>query len=816
MLMNNLCFTKYFLSINLLRFLFFLFTITSFSGKSIAQNITQTIRGRVQDKISGTPLIGASVIIQDTSLVLGVTTDVNGNFKIEKVPVGKINIKITYIGFKDYTLSNITLISGKELVLEISMEEKVITGKIVEIKGSSDKTSINNKMATVSARSFNVDETERYAGSLNDVSRMASNFAGVGGSNDSRNDIIIRGNSPSGLLWRLEGVDIPNPNHYAAFGTTGGPVSMLNNTLLSNSDFITGAFPAEYGNAISGVFDLKMRNGNNEKHEFLGQIGFNGLELGAEGPLSKKSGSSYLINYRYSTLQLFEMMGMDLGTTGVPFYQDLSFKLNFPNTKIGSISLFGLGGISDIEMFDSRKDTAKEELNLYGFEGFDITNGSDVGVAGLSQVYLFSNSAYSRLTVSLSHHKFVTIIDSLTPITLEKNPWYRNDFTENKFFASFFFNKKINSKLNYKAGCMMSNLYFILADSAFFSNDSSFHVLTDYNGNTVLMQPYVQWQYKFSDELIFNAGLHAEYFFLNHSYSVEPRFGFKWNFAPTQWLNIGYGQHSQMLPITVYFKQVMMPDSTYSRTNENVGLIHSSHYVLGYDLLLSEFMRLKAETYYQYIYHAAVNACKPDEFSILNEGANFGVWTPDTLAANGNGYNYGLEITLEHFLNKGFYFLFTASLFESKYRGSNGILHNTAFNGNYIFNGLIGKEFILKSKKGKCIKNIAFDIKSIYSGGQRYTPSTAAPDPSSGYLLYMQEYDWKKAYTLKYKNYVRSDLKITFRRNGKKTTQEWGVNITNFFNRKNILNDSFNKKTGEKSYNYQTGRLIIPQYRIIF
>lgn len=799
-----------------LRFIFLGINLLLLSCFLHAQDISQTIRGKVLDKITRSPLIGASVIIPESVPLQGSTTDINGDFKIERVPVGKVSLLVTYLGYSDVTLSNITLNSGKELVLEILMEEKVITGKILEVKANSDKTVINNKMATVSARSFNVDETERYAGSLNDVSRMASNFAGVGGMNDSRNDIIIRGNSPSGLLWRLEGVDIPNPNHYAAFGTTGGPISMLNNTLLSNSDFMTGAFPAEYGNAISGVFDLKMRNGNNEKHEFLGQIGFNGLEFGAEGPVSRKNGSSYLINYRYSTLSVFEMMGMDFGTTGVPFYQDLSFKVNFPRTKIGSISFFGLGGKSDIEMFDSRKDTTEDKLNMYGGEGFDITNGSDVAVMGLTHTYMINTSTYTRLTLSASYHNFATIIDSLTPVTLAKTPWYRNDFTEDKIFASFFINKKINSKHNYKTGVHVSNLFFNLVDSVFQSSDTAFLVLTDYDGSTFLIQPYIQWQYKLSDDVVFNAGLHSVIFTFNNTHSIEPRFGFKWNFAPTQSLNIGFGQHSQTLPITVYFNQVRMPDGSYVRTNENTELLHSRHFVIGHDFLLNEFMRIKTEVYYQSIYNVAVNANASDEFSILNQGANFGVWTPDTLVASGSGLNYGLEITLEHFLNKGFYFLLTSSLFESKYKGSDGILRNTAFNGNYIFNGLVGKEFSLKSKKENSFKSLAFDIKGIYAGGQRYTPSVVSLDPATGNTQYKLDYEWDKAYSLQYKNYVRFDLKVCFRRNGKKTTQEWGVNVTNFFNRKNILNENFDKKTGEKSFNYQTGRLIIPQYRIIF
>ena len=219
------------------------------------------------------------------------------------------------------------------------------------------KGELVNKMATVSARSFSVEESNRFAGSKNDVARMAQNFAGVQGADDSRNDIIIRGNSPSGVLFRMEGIDIPNPNHFARFGTTGGPISMLNNNVLSNSDFLTGAFPAEYGNAIAGVFDLKMRPGNNEDHEFMFQFGFNGLELMAEGPISKKRKSSYLVNYRYSTLQLFKYMGINFGSTAVPNYQDASFKLNFPS-KRGLTSVFGMGGYSTINILAEEADSS--------------------------------------------------------------------------------------------------------------------------------------------------------------------------------------------------------------------------------------------------------------------------------------------------------------------------------------------------------------------------------------------------------------------------------------------------------------------------
>ena len=309
--------------------------------------LTQTIRGRVVDKDSKQPLIGANVVIVNSDPFIGNTADVEGYFKLEGIPIGRVAVKVSFIGYEEVLLPSVELNSSKEAVLQIEMQESAILGEEVVVTADRDKTETLNQMATVSARTFSVEESQRYAGSLNDVSRMAQNFAGVGIVNDQRNDLIIRGNSSFGVLYRLEGIDIPNPNHFSFQGSTGGPISILNNNVLSNSDFFTGAFPAEYGNAYAGAFDLHLRNGNDEKHEFLGQIGFNGAELMAEGPLSRKSRASYLVNYRYSTLELFKVMGLSFGTVAVPQYQDGNFHINLPD-KHGKWDIFGLAGISNI------------------------------------------------------------------------------------------------------------------------------------------------------------------------------------------------------------------------------------------------------------------------------------------------------------------------------------------------------------------------------------------------------------------------------------------------------------------------------------
>lgn len=800
-----------------MRTILFLCALIAISVLRAQELPTQTVRGTVREHVTGLSLPGAHVILLGSDPVRGTTSDTEGRFRLENVPVGRIGVRVSYIGFKDRILESLNLTSGKELVLEIDLEESVILKDEVVISATHDKRKPVNDLATVSSRSFTVEETQRYAGSLNDVARMAANFAGVRGTDDARNDIIIRGNSPTGLLWRLEGVDIPNPNHYGALETTGGPVNMLNNNQLANSDFITGAFPAEYGNALSGVFDLKMRTGNDEKHEFLGQIGFNGLELGAEGPLGKPGGASYLLNYRYSTLEFFDLLGVEFGTgTAVPKYQDLSFKVNIPRTALGNFSIFGLGGTSQVAFLDSEKDTTEEHLDFYGGEGYDLINGSDMGVMGINHTYWFNDRFHSRLILAATYHRFQTEVDSISPSDRLLHPYFRNDNTEKRLYGSWSLHKKFSARHNLKTGLTVTRSMFNLTDSVFIDEDSRFRINSDYEGGVWLLQPFVHWQCRIRDHLTLNTGIHYQYFFFNYTHSFEPRAGITWTFREGQSVSLAYGLHSQIAPVTAYFNQVRMPDGSYVRTSEDLDMTRSQHFVAGYDRYLNEHLRIKAEAYYQLITDAGIDGNERNSYSILNQGANFYVWTPDSLVNGGTGDNYGIDITLERFLHNGFYFLVTGSLYESRYEGSDGIRRFTAFSGDYIANALAGREWVLgrnAEKKKQKMSVFQVDMKITMAGGQRYTPARVVREPSGTYVAY---YDDDVAYTGQFRDFFRTDLRVAFRQEGKRVSMEWAIEVQNLFDNQNIYGQKFNSKTGEVDYTYQLGMMVIPQFRVRF
>ncbi|MBY0424364.1 MAG: TonB-dependent receptor, partial [Cytophagales bacterium] len=496
---------------------------------------------------------------------IGTVTDEKGDFTLNNVPLGRQTLKITMLGYAERTIPNIVVSQGKETILNIDIEEQVIQGQEVVVTDKQDKTATNNEMVSVSARQFSREEASRYAGAFNDPARMASNYAGVSNGNDGRNDIIIRGNSPLGLLWRLEGMPIPNPNHFGAQGTTGGPVSMLNYNQLANSDFLTGAFPAEYGNATSGVFDLKMRNGNNEKHEFVAQIGFNGLEAGAEGPFSKKYKGNFMINYRYSTLGIFQLLGVNFGTgTAVPLYQDLGFKVDLPTTKFGRFQVFGLGGISNIDYLNSKLDTSANATNSYGFTGFDTYYKTRMGLSGITHVYFFNPSTSIKTGLVFSYNDVNTVQDSIVNTTKASIPYFRALTSESRTVLSSAINKKFSAKSTLNVGFYFHNIGFNYDQKIFQSRFGGLINLTNSSGSAQLLELFAQWQYRFTNRLTVNPGLHFQYFLYNNTYSLEPRLGARYSLLPNLSLNAGLGMHSQLQPLLVYFQETRLDNGSYT------------------------------------------------------------------------------------------------------------------------------------------------------------------------------------------------------------------------------------------------------------
>ncbi len=787
------------------------FTITVCALSTMAQEPTQTIRGQVIDIDTKSTLIGAAITVyEDTILVKGATTDIDGIYRIDNVPVGRYTLVASYIGYEKIVLPNIVLNSGKEFIHDFELEESITNMKEVTVTANKRGEALN-EMATVSARSFSVEETDRYAGSRGDPARMASNFAGVVGNDDSKNDIVVRGNSPFGVLYRMEGVNIPSPNHFSVAGSTGGPVGILNNKVLSNSDFMTGAFPAEFGNSIAAAFDLKMRNGNNEKHEFTGQLGFFGTELTAEGPISKEKRSSYLVNYRYATITLFSALGIDIGTDSEPKYQDMAFKLNFPLGKADNFSVFGLGGISNIDLITSDIDEIAER-ELYGDLDKDEYFRSGMGTVGMSYTKSLKNNDYLKFTLAGSteytandlekvYRDSTFKVDSLTLHTSYL-------FSQHKISANFFYNKKFNARHTFKTGVYCEDYLFDFADSIVTDTVGQFLTRMDYEGMALLIQPFAQWNWKITQNWTLNTGLHGQYFTLNNAWAIEPRAGLKWKFHPTQSLSAGFGMHSQLQPTYVYFQRQYDANGNFTLANTNLDFNKSIHYVLSYDNSLSDYLRLKLETYYQRVYNVPVDTFASN-FYVLNEGSGFDRFWPGELVNKGTGENYGVEMTLEKFFNKGYFFMVTGSLYNATFRGSAGKTLNSDFNGNYVLNALGTKEFKWGEKN-----NSSFGLggKVTFAGGRRYTPIDTIASRVMGETVYVDS----ERNLFQFRDYFRADIKLNYKINASKITHEIGVDLVNVFDIKNVLRQRYIIDSNEVVEEYQLGFLPAFYYKIDF
>lgn len=769
--------------------------------------ITQTIRGRVIDVASKAPITGAIIQIIDLPQNGGVT-ETDGTFALMKVPVGRHAIRVTYIGYEERVMNDVLVTAGKEVYIEVPLQEAIHKLKEVTVvyNKSRDKTRTNNDMAQVSARSFNVDETKRFAGSLGDPSRMAANFAGVVSGNDSRNDIVVRGNAPTGMLWQMEGLNIPNVNHYGSLGTTGGPVSMINNNNIDKSDFMTSAFPAQYGNALAGVFDIRLREGNKNKNEFLAQLGFNGLEAGAEGPIGKNKKSSYLVNYRYSTLGIFQAMGINFGAgAAVPLYQDLNYKFAIQINRKTKVIAFGIVGKSKIDFLGKDVDTSNVNMYDTGDPYADERNRFGSAVYGLAVEYRPTDKIYSKLTLGYSTTMQTYKADSLSTVDYRPIKDAEGDFGTRK--ASIVWNMlyKVDAKNNIQGGITYDHTFFHLVNKDY-RPDGTAYVYADNEGNYGLAQGYMSWKHRYSNKLSSVVGVHGQAVTLNSGAAVEPRASVRYALSSRQAVSLGYGLHHQAQNLYTYFVETPV-NGVATYTNKQLAFTRSNHYVLTYDNNLTEQLRLKAEVYYQSLANVPIER-RVSAFSVLNTGADFGLSDVDSLVNGGTGYNYGTELTLERYFDKGFYFLVTGSLFNSRYKGSDGVDRNTAFNTGYVLNTLAGKEWRVGRKQNV----LAVNLKVSAVGGRYETPVDLEASKEQGYTVWID----KDAFSQRKPAYFRSDVRISYRKEWAKSTLEMAIDFQNVSNQKNIYERYYDRSTGKIVTAYQQGFFPVPSLRFTF
>ena len=777
------------------------------SNTIFAQAIVQTVRGTIVDAESKMELIGANVQIINEELQLGASTEIDGSFKLENVPVGRNNIVITYLGYEPITMYSVMISSGKELVLNIEMEESAETLETVEISAESavDKTKALNGFATLSSRTFSVEETARYAAASFDPARMAQNYAGVsiGAGSDLFNEIVIRGNSPGGVLWRLEGIEIPNPNHFGSMGNSGGAISMLSSSTLNNSDFYTGAFPAEFGNATSGVFDLNMRSGNNEKRESSFMLGALGVEVATEGPFSKKSKASYLINYRYSTLALLQASGINPVGDVLPTYQDLSFKVNVPTKSAGTFSLFGLAG----DNLAANNPAVDSTEWVYRDDNIGFAQKIGMATLGLSHRYLINDQSYVRTVAIVAGEK-----EDETEFELDNNygevDIFDQKIRQNTFRINSLYHRKVNAKLNFRFGGIYTFKDFDLQIDDLVERGQPLKPIFTGQGQTSLIQLYAQSKYKFTEKLTMNLGVHYTHIGLNNKFAIEPRFATSYKFGSGVEISFASGLHSRMEHLSLYTLKGVYEDLTEIQEKRDLGLTKSWHNVIAFDKVFSQKFRVKTEVYYQHLFNIPIIDDRESTFTPLNAFDLWDFFGLPALVQEGTGRNIGIDLTIEKFFTDNYYFLITGSLYDSKYKNLKDEFYNTRFNGNYQLNVLGGKEWIV----GKNDNILGFNGKTVFSGGGRYTPINLPASIAADDQINFED----RPFESRSIPYYRIDVGVSYKINSPRVTHTIMIDIQNVTNRENLFGQYYDEASQQLEADTQTGLFPFINYRLEF
>lgn len=777
---------------------FFVFATTEL----LAQTNT-TLKGKVIDKQSKMVIPGVTVTIISVQPQKSILTDSNGVFKFKGLPVGRHTIEFSFIGYKKAQIAEVLLSSGKDLEIDIELEEQLNNLQEVVVSSAKNKAPLN-AMASVSARSFSVEETSRYAAALFDPARMAQSFAGVAAAEDD-NNIVIRGNAPKSVLWRLEGIEIFNPNHFAEEGTSGGAVSMINANVIGASDFYTGGTPSEFGNAISGAFDLQFRKGNTDKKEYSFMLGVLGTAASVEGPFKQGKKSSYLLSYRYSSLALLDKIGLSLSDVGVPVYQDASYNLVFPTKKAGTFSLFGIGGNSKVEEKAVRDYTKWEERYDYADQKFTVNSGN----FGLKNVYIVNSKLYLKNILAYSVSENKSIIDTLRQ-NYETDIYSRNSYKNDAIRYSGQINYNPNSVNTIRSGVTASFLGYNLKGLEYSYPKQALNEVLNKEGNAVSLDFYSQWKHDISEAFNFNVGLHTNYFSYSNNFYLEPRLSLNYLVNSQQKISFAIGLYSRLEPLAYYFANDELTSSTYYNSTK-LKPTQSAEVVLAYEKNLGERLKFKAETYYQHLYKVPVSNNPDYNFSTINASGIGAIFASDysPLVNDGTGKNYGLELTLEKSLQNGSYFLLTTSLFNSKFKNLAGKEFNTSFNSKVMGNFVAGKEW----KVGKASKNIfGINGKIIYTGGRKYTPILLAESQARQ----EQVNDESKTNTLTADPYFRVDFSSSYRINRAKVSHTIFIDAQNIFNRINNLGYYYDLDTRGLKKASLGGVIPVLNYRLEF
>lgn len=754
----------------------------------------QTIRGRIWDKESHRPIAYAAVYLPGTEPLRGAYSDEEGYFRINSVQVGRYRLQVSHVEYQPYVQNGLLISTGKEVVLDLQLIQKVNTLEAVDITDDDPMATPLNPYETTSYQAYGVEEARRYPASYGDPARHAQSFAGLVGQNDIRNEIVIRGNNPRSIMWMIDGVEVPNPNHFGREGTSSGSVSMVSTNLLKDSEFLTGAFPAQYGNATGGIFDLRIRQGNDSVFEHSIELGTLGLEVSSEGPIGRRIDykGSYLVNIRSSVLNVIgNLLDTILVDEELTSYQDLAAKLHFP-TKRGAVDVLILGGGSRSGLpSDERRRTQLSTSQALGMISYGRTVGDDA----------FLKSSLSLIGSDINNRIFD--VDSVA--LYDQQDIAQKGILRFNWRLSKRFSRRFSSEIGGIQSWRGYNFQGEMFSSELappYQNWTTFDTV----GINRRTQFFYTGKYRFGEDTELVFGLHYLRHRLIQETSLEPRLGFRYRPHPMHRMRLSLGWHSRLESLEYYFH--LDPSGTPFQTD--LKLPKAMHFVAGYDFLPHPDWAVTIEMYIQYLYRLPID---PDTsrafFSTLLQPDGY---YSGTLVNGGQGLNQGLELSVHRRFSRGWYFLASGSYFQSLYRARDGELRFSPYHGPLQASVLAGKEFAI-GRKGKP-HLLSLNAKYFFNNQSRLL----VLDPLQPLQTnrYVQHFSLAQCPECRYPPYWRFDFQIIHRRNHKRIASVWRIDIQNITRRRNLREVIYNPITERAVNEFHFRLLPVFSYRIEF
>ncbi len=746
---------------------------------------TQTIRGRVTEQFFEKQIESVNIILLPDNQ--GISTDKNGLYRIENVKTVRHQLKISAVGYETVLLSEVLVESGKELVLDIKLRTGNI--EIPEIVISADQ---NTRTLAPISQLITIEQVLRYPATFNDPARLAASLAGVAGDNDAANHISIRGNSPHSMSWRIENAEIVNPNHLSNAGTAadlpvlnGGGVNVLSAQMLGTTQFFSGAMPAGYGNSTSGLFDMRLRNGNNEKYEGVVQLGLIGLEAALEGPISKQKGSSFLMNYRYSTVGLLSKMGVPLGDE-VTDFQDFAATLNFPTQKSGNFKVFGIVGNSNNYHAPLEKSLWKDDK-----DSKDIAFGAYMGIVGVKHNLNISKNLFCTTTLAYSGNRSYRDEADFFPNVLPNNIAYSTQ----KVSVNTNFAQTISTRQSLHFGAQMT-----YTDQRYrYHNIVSIQEIKTQN---TLLQPYFSVESRWTPHFQTSMGLQfTNYFTANQQfYNPEPRLSAQYRLAANQKIALSLAAQSKTMPLAQDNLGI-----TGTGSQRGFGLLKSYNADIKYTYTTTSGHQWEANPFFQYLTDAPFDYNGDSFLNFYDKSLLFlnGI----NIAKNGTGKNYGLALQVRKYLDNNYYYLLNATLLKSTYTAENGTNYNTRWNRPYLFNATTGKEWTFNKKLTHIL---GVNLHAVTMAGALTNTVNEAQSKANKTTIY----DYKNPYNIRLQDYFRTDMRIYWKRNRTRYNSMLSLDIQNATNRLNEQYLYYEQRAQKTTIKTQLGLLPILSYRV--